>query len=263
MANYDAGHYFLTVLMPLREGVVEPGGRVVSHRQCVAELLATLPNGEWLARPGAGDGVYSPCSRSPFARSKRTHFTRLVVIDDLPFNGRQGGDTLLGVLLQTDPLLPQAVDRLPCAWLLWTAEFDACSGGDGELDSWLAEIWQAMEIQWRTLLAHAVGGDAVHGEADFIRHVRRCQIETALPFNDYWPQLPDLQDVSLTLPKYLGIAAVLMLVVVLLGLLLLLFGLPVVWLGLLRGLALAALLALLLAIAWALLAVRSAAARPF
>lgn len=273
MANYDSGHHFMTLLVPLRDGTLEVDGRCLSHRQRVAELLALLPNGEWLrATPGhrAGDRtrVFSPCSRSPFTRNPRTHFTRLVVIDELPYNGREPRDTLVGALRKRDPLVGQPVDRLSCAWLLWTADFDAASDDDGELDSWLAQTWQAMEAELTPILQHAVGFETVIDADSFIAYARRCQVETTLPFNDYWAKPPALSDVNLVGPKWLGLAGLLAialgLVVPVLAMLLDALGMaPALASGIAGRCVLLGLALLLLAAGWAWLVVTRAASRPF
>ena len=277
MANYDAGHYFLTALIPLRDGAVEIDGRLVSHRQRVEELLAALPNGEWLGEPHAAGSqrpgiCFSPCSRSPFTRNAHTHFTRLVVIDDLPYNGRQSGDTLLGILLQTNLLVAQPVERLNQAWLLWCAEFDADGDTSSGLDRWLGQLWQQVGPELSAVLEHAVAFESVDDAASFTTYIRRCQVETTLPFNDYWAHLPALRDVNLRIPKLFGIVGALALLPGLLGALLL----PMLsWLGLVRQAAylgggraagealVIGILLLAAAAVWALVAIRAAAARPF
>jgi len=245
MANYDSGHYFLTALIPLRNATLDVDGRRVSPRQRVEELLAVLPNAEWLPAGALGntEELFSPCSVSPFVREARTHFTRLVVIDDLPYNARQPADALLDLLRKRDPLVPQPVETLGCAWLLWCADFDAASGADSERDSWLASVWQNLGSELTPILRHAVGFEDVHDAAGFTRYIARCQVETTLPFNDYWAVMPALSDVGFRIPLLLAVAGLVCL--------------------LMSGYRLAGLALLVLAVLWAWLSVRNAGLRPF
>ena len=75
MPNFDAGHYLLTVFAPLRSDPVQQGDRFISRRNALKEVLARMPSGERSAA-SYGTGV-----QAPFARNRRTHFARFVVLD--------------------------------------------------------------------------------------------------------------------------------------------------------------------------------------
>ena len=47
---------------------------------------------------------------SPFSRNLRTHFTRLVVLDQPQFNGRDHSDALVNAITNPNLLAPQPVD---------------------------------------------------------------------------------------------------------------------------------------------------------
>src|SRR5271165_5836094 len=124
MPNFDAGHYFLTVLAPVRTDPVQRGDSFFSRRHILKEVLARMPSGD---RTAASPGT---ARTAPFARNTRTHFARFAVIDDVPFNGRVGGDAIVSSLFGPDPLDAQPVDELGSPYLLFGADFDAGSGDD-------------------------------------------------------------------------------------------------------------------------------------
>ena len=83
MPNFDGGHYFLTALIPIKSAeYVEQGGRKNSPVHMVRDALAVLPKAR--QSPVTEQTAFN----SPFARNTRTHFARLVVIDDVINNGR-------------------------------------------------------------------------------------------------------------------------------------------------------------------------------
>jgi hypothetical protein len=198
MPNYDAGHYFLTTLIPVRLDSVLIGGQSHSRRHLLREALAAMPAGErTVASQGRGNG-------SPFARGTRTHFVRIFVLDDVVFNGRVAADTLLDKARKTDLLKPQPVDRLISPFLVFNADFDANNGGDGEREAYLNDLWRESSAELTALLQHCQGFDGVTTAHDFCRYIARCQVETTMPFNDYWSTPPSLTDFTLT-PYLVGV----------------------------------------------------------
>ncbi|MGG5822794.1 hypothetical protein [Falsiroseomonas sp. HW251] len=237
MPNFDGGHYFLTTLIPVRdEPAQDPRGAewVTSHLHCLREKLASMPTAlqSWATE---GTGV-----NSPFARDRRTHFARLVVMDDVAYNGRDHRDAVvtavkgpLGGLLKrrlpgADPTQPDPVDHLPHAWLIFVSDFDAASSDSGELVGYLRGLFSVMEEEWRDILMHCQGWERAMGADDFVRLVMRCQVETTMPFNDYYVPFPALPSMPLgPVIAPLGVAAVLLVVGLLCGLLGAWFG----WFG--------------------------------
>ncbi len=237
MPNFDGGHYFLTALIPLRtDPTQDPRGAewITSHTHCLRDKLASMPTAlqTWATE---GTGI-----NSPFARDPRTHFARFFVVDDVAYGGRDRRDAVvtalkgpLGGLLKrrlpgADPTQPDPVDHLPHPWLAFVCDFDATSGGDGELQAYLHGLWQAMEPEWRDILMHCVGWEREMGAEDFVRLIQRCQVETTMPFNDYYvpfPALPSLPLLPVVAP--LAVAAVLFVLGLLGGLLNAWFG----WFG--------------------------------
>jgi hypothetical protein len=209
MPNFDAGHYFLTVLAPVR---VESVRQSHSHRHLLRDVLDKIPTGE---RTAASVGRARPV---PFAKNNRTHLARFAVLDQTVFNGRVSGDTLLGLVCNkfrpatqtTDPLKPQWVDLLRSPFLLFAADFDAASGSDDELRGYLTGLRNDMSDELNDIFEHCYGFDGVTTANQFFEYVKKCQIETTMPFNDYWSVAPAFQDFPFS--RYLigmGLVAVL------------------------------------------------------
>ena len=189
MPNFDGGHYFLTVFAPVKTGVVEqddPSNR--SHEQLLRKTLAELPPAQQ-TRIRAESG-----KNSPFSRNKRTHLARFAVLDDVTYNGRIATDAILN---RDSRIIPQHIDSLNCPYLLFAADFDAATAGEAELDSYLDELWQTMEPELRSIFQHCVGFENVSTPGSFIHYIKQCQIETTMPFNDYWRGAPPLKGLQL------------------------------------------------------------------
>jgi len=98
MPNTNGNTYSLTAIFPVIDGMTGNTTKAENLRAYLADL--PRHNG------------------SPFAKKPITHFTRLVVIDELGYNG--------------EPSMP---DPLASTYLLWTACFN------DDLDTWLTAIW--------------------------------------------------------------------------------------------------------------------------
>lgn len=181
MPNFDGGHYFLTVLAPINGDAVPIGdGRYRSHVNLLRETLTRLPTAQQnrVTRDAA--------LNSPFARNRLNHLARFVVIDDVVFNGRRSSDALIGRLTGDNPVVPQPVDRLRCSYLLFGADIDAGSGDDTALRAYTDALWGSMRDELSEIFGHCLGFDGVTDAAGFFAYIRRCQVETTMPFNDYW-----------------------------------------------------------------------------
>jgi len=200
MANFDAGSYFLTTLAPIRPGATQDiDGSTVSFRQRLATTLATLPTA--LQSPATErTGV-----QSPFAQSLRTHLCRFAIIDDAIYNGRPPRNPVLTSLFGPDPIVADRPDRLNAAYLMFTAEIDAVTEDGAALpatlsqaeqdavrDAWARDIWAKMPETVAAIWGNCVGFQSVDGPDSFARYLARCQVETTMPFHDYWIAPPDL-----------------------------------------------------------------------
>jgi hypothetical protein len=189
MPDLDGGHYFLTALLPIdNRGIVEHEGFKSSPVHMVREALHTLPTA--LHSVAAEDvGI-----QSPFARSLRTHLCRFVVIDQPYFNGRDPSDAVVGAITNPNLLEGDRPDALSCPYLLFSADFDPM--GDEPRD-YLEEIWRQSHEELATVLQYCWGFEGVTDPRSFATYVIACQVETTMPFNDYWtspPALPALED---------------------------------------------------------------------
>ncbi len=130
MPTFDGGHYFLTVLVPVKTDPIPDGSASTSPVHALRKKLAMLPTA---AQTPACLG-----SQSPFARNTRNHFARFVVIDDVAYNGRQTENSICRAILnlvrrkKNDLVVAQPQDHLTCPFLLFAAEFDAASGAAAE-----------------------------------------------------------------------------------------------------------------------------------
>lgn len=237
MPNFDVGSYFLTILAPVRQGVVPPdygagkGSWDERMRSAAASeasetgvplqqetdivwsqrlrmVLATLPT-----------ALQSPATerigvQSPFARNMRTHLCRLVVIDDVVYNGRVGSKPIIG--RGGDPLVPQKVDSLNSPYLLFASDFDAVVEDGAELpatlseaeqdavrDDYLERLWDTAGDEMRAIFENCVGFESVKSSSDFVGYMKRCQVETTMPFHDYWIEPPALKSLPLTFLKWM------------------------------------------------------------
>ena len=199
MPNFDGGHYFLTVLAPIESARLhERHGVKSSAVHVVRDVLATLPTA--LQSP-ATEGIGL---NSPFSRAQRTHLARFAVIDDVIYNGRSRRDALKVAALGPNPVIAEVEDKLTCPFLLFVADFDATSDNSQELRSYLAELWSTMEAELRLVFGHCVGFDNVTNAVSFQDYIMRCQVETTMPFNDYWITPPPLTSLKSMLNRTLA-----------------------------------------------------------
>jgi hypothetical protein len=212
MPNIDVNTYFFTGVVPVcNEGIVEHGsGRnkiKSSPIHVVREVLETLPTA--LQSHATQDiGL-----NSPFSRNLRTHFARLVVLDQPYFNGRNHSNPLVNVIASTNLLDPQPVDQITCPYILVMIDFDLLQpSGAGDPQSYFEELWGQMEPELRSIFQYCYDFNTVRDAASFARYMIRCQIETTMPFHDYWYVPPKLTSIStLALAAVPGAGALLLL----------------------------------------------------
>ena len=225
MPNFDGGHYFLTVFAPIRTAsIVEPFlGRAISHEHLLAEKLSMLPTGEQTVKSVSVAGA---AFQSPLSRNSINHLARFVIIDGPAFNGRASQDLIIASLQKINPLVPQPVDRLTTPYLLFAADLDAPGDGPGAgeagLRAYTDELWATMREDLQDIFRHCYGFENVTTAEGFHDYIRRCQVETTMPFNDYWAnglvgELKKLGLLDVKLPlgatKFTGILAVATLIV--------------------------------------------------
>ncbi|MEM9735053.1 MAG: hypothetical protein AAF908_00410 [Pseudomonadota bacterium] len=202
MPNFDGGHYFLTVLTPVR--VDRPPEGKTSYIQRLREALAAIPTAQQSpATVATAKRIKEETGLevlSPFAKTPRTHLCRYVIIEDTIYNGRIGVDAILAsVGLKPQPTEPQHIDTLPSPYLLWSTNFDAIAAPGETLpsemtpsqqskvrDAYLRDLWSHSSAELKTIYENCQGFESVESADDFVGYIKRCQIETWMPFNDYY-----------------------------------------------------------------------------
>lgn len=141
MPNQSGSVYGLTILSPIKD---EPGIDI-SHSLALRMYLASLPRDD----------------RSPFAKVSSTHLARLVVMDDVVYEG-----------------MPSREEHLQSHYLIFESNLD------GDLDTYLdcmaREIPQTVDDVWR----HCIGYPGLQNVAVFKAYMKKCQVETTFYFAD-------------------------------------------------------------------------------
>ncbi|UAB79374.1 hypothetical protein INR77_06770 [Erythrobacter sp. SCSIO 43205] len=191
MPSIDGGYYFLTVLVPVRKAwPVGPDDDGKYPKAPIIELrekLAQMPTA--MQTPFSHDSG----EISNFSKSTRTHLARFAVIDRLGYNGFQAADPVLDKLGLAKPINNRS--ELSHPYLLFAAEFDAPSGSRSyDLAVYLRELWDVMQDDLVDIFSNCVAfePDEITTAADFIAYIKQCEIETTMPFNFYWMDMPTL-----------------------------------------------------------------------
>lgn len=182
MSNYDAGHYFLTMLAPILDGHIEVEGR--SHILELRHRLVRLPTAL------QDEATLGATLDSPFSRVPGVHFARFFILDDLVYNGRRPSNAIYDLLAGVDLVQPEAIDRVEHAWLFMVIDFDAPDGSLASLRAGSDRLWAGMQTELREIFAHCIGFEKVKTADDWFAYLRRGQVTTTMPFNDYWPADP-------------------------------------------------------------------------
>lgn len=202
MPNFDGGHYFLTAIIPVNTRPCKRAdGTVTTPVNALREALNSLPTAHQ-----SKASIASGCN-SPFSRDTRTHLTRFAVIPDVAYNGRDPANSIGMALKGVNPVIPQPVDALTCPFMLWAVDFDAADGSDASLNGYLEGLWTVAQAELTDVFQYCTGFDTVDGPSRFAAWIRRCQIETVMPFNDYWitpPPFPTLTTGGLLWQVILG-----------------------------------------------------------
>lgn len=198
MPDFDTGHLFLTYLVPIRSDS-PPSATAPSYVQRVRDALALFPTAR--QSPATVDAKYN----SPFARNLRNHFVRIFVLDDVVYNGRVGQDAILATIKGINTIVPQEVDRLNAAYMVFAADIDAISKNGDPLPLHLSpaeqarvrrdyahELWATMRQEMTDILRNCHGFDPekITTADDFANYMAKCHVETTMPFHDYYLELP-------------------------------------------------------------------------
>lgn len=204
MPTIDGGHIFLTLLVPVKLGdVLHPDGQITTHSHILREELSNLPTAQQ-SPVSIGTGL-----SSPFARCRRTHFLRFLVIDQPMFNGKDASNPLVDAVTGKSRLVHQPFDVLSRPWLVLSADIDRrAEEADDGVESWAEGLWARTEPEMRAIFSHCHGFDSVNSGPEFARWLKRCQLDTTMSFNDYWQGRPPLKGETLkSLAIRLGVVA--------------------------------------------------------
>lgn len=97
---------------------------------------------------------------SPMARVPNTYLCRMFVLDDVFYEGA-----------------PAHEEHLVNKYLVFVAELH------GDLDTYLEGMWREAEAMIRTVWQFCIGFHAVNSASDFVRYIKKCQVETTFYFN--------------------------------------------------------------------------------
>jgi hypothetical protein len=97
---------------------------------------------------------------SPMAEVPNTYLSRVFLLNDVFYEGK-----------------PAIEEHLNNKYLVFSSNFY------GELDTYLTGMWKAIGKELKGLLRHCVAFDTVDSAADFVKYVKRCQVNNSLFFN--------------------------------------------------------------------------------
>src|SRR5262249_11223364 len=133
------------------------------------------------------------------------------VIDDTIYNGPVPADTIRAAardLLSGTPdgAVIKPVDQLPSPYLLFSVDCDAAN--EGELQDYLCDLWEVAGLLLSPPFANCCSShERVTSAESFATYVCDHQVETPMPFNDYWTDAPPLKGLSIITLAVAALAA--------------------------------------------------------
>ncbi len=97
---------------------------------------------------------------SPMAKVPNTYLSRVFLLNDVFYEGN-----------------PAIEEHLNNKYLVFSSNFH------GELDTYLTGMWNAIGDLLKGFLRHCVAFDTEGSAADFVKYIKRCQINNSLFFN--------------------------------------------------------------------------------
>ncbi len=104
--------------------------------------------------------IWPLSKQSPLASVPNTYLARLFLLNDVFYEGA-----------------PAKEEHLKSKYLVFSSNFF------GDLDTYLAGMWDALDVLLKDFLQNCVAFDAVDSSADFVEYIKRCQIDNSLFFN--------------------------------------------------------------------------------
>ncbi|PIL17244.1 hypothetical protein P775_24690 [Puniceibacterium antarcticum] len=196
MPDLDTGHFFLTTMAPIKPGA-SAGDPQSSYVQRVRMALASFPTAH--QSPATETAQFN----SPFSRNTRNHLARMFVLNDVVFNGRITENPIVAQIKGVQQTVPQPVDRLKAAYLVFCADVDAIVNTGDPLPTNLTaeaqrhvraayarELWGTMSDELFAVYSNCYGFETVETADDFANFLDKCHVETTMPFHDYYLELP-------------------------------------------------------------------------
>lgn len=118
---------------------------------------------------------------SPMAKVPNTYLCRMFVLDDVFYQGS-----------------PASEDHLQNKYLVFIAEIH------GTLEPYLEGMWKNSQAMIRELWEYCIDFTSVASVQDFVRYIKRCQVETTFYFNGSNDEPPVEQLKALYLKQELG-----------------------------------------------------------
>jgi len=168
-SNISGNAYALTILSPIRDGVVE--GEEIAFADKVRD---TLQN--WNLR-----------DNSPMTQVPQTYLCRYFVLDDVYTESLPGGSAL-DTLNDWLPVVPDFIRRwaMPCQdhlksrYLVFSCNFHG--GPKGDVDGYLHGMWNAIREDIQAAWGYCYGFEQVHDAASFAGYMKKCQLPASLFF---------------------------------------------------------------------------------
>lgn len=143
IGNVVAQSYCFMALCPIRRSAP---GSPNSFESRIRDYLMRLPTGD----------------QSPFARVTSIHLCRLLIIDDVPYEG-----------------FPAERDHLQSSYLLFSASIA------GDLTSCLTDFVAVIPDVIYNVWINCVEFPGVESPPEFVRYLKKCQIDTSFFFGGY------------------------------------------------------------------------------
>ena len=169
MGSRSGNAYALTVLSPIKNGIIP--GQEIAYADKVSDLLQ-----EWNALPN-----------SPMLRVPQTYLCRYFVLDDV-FTQSLPGAGILDTFSDLMPVTPNTwrraalpkEDHLKSRYLVFSCDFYC--GPNGDVDTYLRAMWQAVSAEIKTIWAWCYGFDAVKDADTYVAYIKKCQLSASLYF---------------------------------------------------------------------------------
>jgi len=142
MANQSGSIYGLTILSPIKSRQPQ---EAISPSLAIRRCLRCMAQHEV----------------SPFAKVSSTHMARLVVMDDVVYEGS-----------------PSCEEHLQAKYLVFESNFD------GDLDTYLRRLATEAAAEVECVWQHCDGFPGVRDVNRFVEYMKKCQIETTFFFAD-------------------------------------------------------------------------------